>query len=206
MKTRFFPAILLAGALALIVPTLSSAASLGLTTVGPTLEASFAGIDYLEFGTDGDLSTFGAEVDFTDGVSPVGLTEIGFGFGFSLAAPTVGATGGFDIFDEDGFFLGGTLIAVGFTDDVIGLQFGNLGGAGAGSFGASVLALISFDDLLGPDPFASLVDGEFYPASITVSNVVAVVAAVPEPATLLLVLTALVAGSGWIGRRRNDRT
>lgn len=205
MKNRFFSAILLAGALALSVPTFSFAASLGLTTVAPTLKAGLATIDYLEFGPDGDLSTFGAEVDFTDGVSPVGLTEIGFGVGFSLTNPTLGATGGFDIFDEDGFFLGGDLIAVGFSNDVIELQFGNLMGAGAGSFGASVLALIAFDDQLGPDPFASLVDGEFYPASITVSNVRAVDAAVPEPATLLLVLTAL-AGSGWIGRRRNDRT
>lgn len=45
---------------------------------------------------------------------------------------------------------------MGFTEDVIELQFGNLSGSGAGSFGASVLALISFDDPLGANPFRTI--------------------------------------------------
>ncbi|WP_299162784.1 PEP-CTERM sorting domain-containing protein, partial [Accumulibacter sp.] len=79
-------------------------------------------------------------------------------------------------------------------------------GAGAGSFGSSVLALIAFDDPLGPNPFASLVDGNFYTASITLSKVLATANAspVPVPGTLPLLLTALL-GLGWVGRRHKGR-
>jgi hypothetical protein len=167
-----------------------------------SLSSSTAFIDYLEFAPDGDLSTFGAQVDFTDGVSPTGFTEIGFGIGFLLADPTTGATGGFDIFDEDGLFLDGELLAVGFTEDVIGLQFGNLGGSNASSFGSSVLASIAFDDALGANPFDGFVDGEYYGASITTSNVAdATVAPVPLPAGLPLLLTSL-GGIVLLRRRR----
>jgi len=183
----------------LFIPGYSVAAPLGLSTELPTLEASFAFVDYLEFGADGDLSTFGAEIDFTDGVSPVGFTELGFGVGFSLADPTVGATGGFDIFDENGLFLAGNLIAVGFFDDVIELQFGDLTAAGAGSFGSSVLAQIAFFEVLGPDPFAALVDGNFYDALITVSNVVDI-SSVPIPGILPLFLLGLVGLGFFKGR------
>jgi hypothetical protein len=170
------------------------AATLGLTTEAPTLSSSSAFIDYLEFAPDGDLSNFGAEVDSTDGVSPNGFIEIGFGVGFSLADPTTGLSGGFDIFDEDGFFLGGDLFAVGFAEDVIELQFDNLSGSGAGLFGTSVLALIAFDNPLGANPLGSLVDGEFYSASVTISNVAtsaSTVAPIPLPAGLPLMLTGL---------------
>lgn len=178
------------------------AATLGLTTEAPILSSSTAFIDYLEFAPDGDLSTFGAEVDFTDGVSPNGFTEIGFGIGFSLADPTTGLSGGFDIFDEDGFFLGGDLFAVGFIEDVIELQFNNLSGSGAGSFGTSVLALITFDDPLGANPFASLFDGDSLGASITISDVASsTVAPIPVPAGLPLLLTGL--GGIVLLRRRN---
>ncbi|SIO45964.1 VPLPA-CTERM protein sorting domain-containing protein [Rhodovulum sp. ES.010] len=172
----------------------AQAASLGLPTGAPSLSSSAAFIDYIEFAPDGDLSTFGAAVDSTDGVSPTGLTEIGFGVGFSLADPTAEATGGFDVFDEDGLFLAGDLLAVGFTEDVIEFRFGNLSGSGAGAFGSSVLALIAFDDPLGANPFDSFADGDFYSASITISNVV------PLPAGLALLLGGL--GGMALLRRR----
>jgi hypothetical protein len=178
----------------------ATAATLGLTTEAPSLSASEAFIDYFEFGTDGDLSTFGAEVDATDGVSPAGFTEIGFGIGFGFADPTNGATGGFDVFDEDGLYLTGDLLAVGFDEDVIELQFGNLSGSGAGFFGSSVLALIAFDDPLGANPFASLVDGDSLGASVTISNV-ADVAPIPLPASVLFLLGGL-ASIGAVGARR----
>ena len=200
MKNKYFAAILLAGTLALAMPVHSFAASLGLSIALPTLQASISSIDYLEFGPDGDLSTFGAGVDITDGVSPVGVTGLGFGIGFSLANPIIGATGGFDVTDQNGLFLTGNLIAVGFSDDVIELQFGSLSGAGAGSFGSTVLARLAFGDPLGPNPFISLVDGEFYSASITISNV----SAVPLPAALPLFLSALF-GFGWIGKRSRKK-
>lgn len=179
----------------------ASAATLGLTTETPHLSSSMAVIDYVEFGFDGDLSTFGAEVDFTSGVSPSGATKIGFGIGFSLADPPIGATGGFDILDEDGLFLSGDLLALGFTEDTIELQFGNLSGSGVEYFGSSVLALISFDDSLGTDPFAVLPDGASLGASIMISNVSSsTVAPIPLPAGLPLLLTSI--GGTILLRRR----
>lgn len=201
-KTRWFP-MLFASLAMLALPAYVLPASLGLTTGSPSLTSSFSLVDYLEFAPDGDLSTFGAEIDSTDGVAPVGFTELSFGVGFALSDPTVGATGGFDIFDEDGFFLGGDLIAVGFAEDVIEFQFGTLSGAGVGGFGSSVLVQVLFDDALGSNPFASLVDGEFYTGSITVSNVVDV-SPVPLPAALPLFLSGLI-GLGWLGKRRSQR-
>lgn len=202
MKKTMASVIWLTIALVLALPGQSSiAGTLGLTTGSPVISSSFAFIDYFESGPEGDLSTSFAEVDFTDGVSPAGFGEIGFGIGFSLANPSVGAAGGFDIFDFDGLFLAGDLLAVGFVEDVIELQFNNLSGSVSSSFGASVLALIAFDSPLGPNPFDSLIDGDFYTASVTISNVVTAVANVPEPSSLLLFLSALL-GFSRVKRRR----
>ena len=169
----------------------AQASTLGLDTEPPTIESSFAVIDYFEFLSDGDLSIFGAVVDFTDGVSPNGFTEIGFGVGFDLSNPTIGATGGFDVFDQTGLFFGGNLEAVGFSDDLIEFRFGSLLGAAAGSFNTSVLMVIAFDDALGPNPFDVLVDGNSYTASVSISNV-REVSQVPVPATLPLFASVLM--------------
>ena len=179
----------------------ATATSLGLITTDPTIEASLAFIDYLEFGGDGDLSTFGAEVDFVDGVSPVGITEISFGIGYSLANPTDDANGGFDIFDQNGLFLIGNLFRIGFLEDIIELQFNNLAGSAAGDFGSSVLALVTFDNPLGPNPFVSLVDGNSYTASISISRVAATI---PLPASLPLMLIGLGALGFMLRRHRTD--
>jgi len=172
--------------LLLSLPLTTSAASLGLTIQGPTLGSSSITIDYLEFGGDGDLSSFGAGIDSSNGVIPLGINDLSFSAAFSLAAPTIGATGFFDIFDDSGQFLSGNLFAVGFTENVIELQFNNLIGSAAGSFGNSVLALVAFDDPLGLNPFNSFIDGEFYPASVDILNVVA------EPTILSLFVLALL--------------
>jgi len=170
------------------------AASLGLTTGTPSLMSDTAFIDVLHFGPDGDLSTFGAEVITSNGVAPVGFTEIGFGIGYGLADPTGTFSGGFDIFDEAGAFLAGDLLAVGFTENVIEFEFGNLTGSGAASFGASVLALVSFDDPLGANPFDGLNDGASLSATVSFANVVdPSVAPVPLPAGLPLLLVGLSA-------------
>lgn len=178
----------------------SSAATLSLATETPNFSSSSAFVDFLNFDPDGDLSTFGADVDFTNGVSPVGFTELGFGIGYSLADPTGTATGGFDVTDENGLLLGGDLLAVGFSEDVIELQFDNLIGSGAGSFGSSVLMVVAFSDSfdeLGSNPFDDFADGFFYDATISVSNV----AAIPLPAGLPLLLTGFL-GLGLLARRR----
>lgn len=189
--------------LAAVFGSMSAATTLGLTTEAPSLTSNTAFIDFLDFDPDGDLSTFGAEVDATDGVAPVGFTEIGFGIGYSLSDPTGDFSGGFDIFDEDGEFLAGDLLAVGFTEDVIEFQFGNLTGSGAGDFGASVLALIAFDDPLGLNPFESFFDGDSLGASITISSVVDTSPApIPLPAGLPLILTGL--GGLLVLRRKSQ--
>ena len=61
------------------------------------------------------------------------VRAVGLLSGHTLADPTTGLTGGFGAFDEDGFFLGGGLFAIGLTEDVIKLQTNNLSGSAAGS-------------------------------------------------------------------------
>lgn len=171
----------------------ATAATLGLTTQIPSIETSFAFIDFFESGSEGILTSFGGEVDSFNGVTSTGFTNLSFGVGFSLADPTTGTAGGFDVFDGAGLFLGGDLAAVGFTEDVIEFQFNNLVGSAAGSFGTSVLALINFDDALGLNPFSGFIDGSFYTTSVSISSVLPVVsAAVPEPTMLSIFLLALL--------------
>lgn len=179
--------ILLSIALFFSIQLTTTAASLGLSTQGPTLGSSFALVDYLEFGGDGDLSSFFNPIDSSNGVAPVGLSDLSLSAAFPLTSPTTGATGFFDIFDDNGLFLGGDLLAVGFTQDVIELQFDNLIGSAAGSFGSSIQASITFDDSLGSNPFGSLIDGNFYTASINIANVVPV----SEPHSLGLLVFCL---------------
>lgn len=169
----------------------TNAATLGLATQDPSLDSSFAFVDYFEFGTDGDVSSFGGIIDSSSGISPFGLTEFSFGVGFSLSDPTNTATGGFDVFDGNGLFLGGDLAAVGYTENVIEFQFNQLTGSAASNFGASALMMISFVDQLGANPFIGLVDGTFYDASVHIASVVNTVP-VSEPAILSLYVLALL--------------
>nr|WP_281719334.1 hypothetical protein [Nitrosomonas nitrosa] len=172
----------------------ATAATLGLTTQNPSVGASSAIIDFFEFGADGDLSTFGWEIDTFNNVIPDGFAEFSFGIGFSLANPTVDASGGFNIFDETGLFLGGDLAAVGFTEDVIEFQFNNLVGSAATDFGSSALLLVHFDESLGLNPFNELIDGMFYTASVSITSVLPQVVTMPvsEPAALPMVAMALL--------------
>ncbi len=185
--------------LLLSISITTTAATLGLTTGNPTLESNSTTIDYLEFGGDGDLSSFFNSIDSSNGVTPIGLTDFSFGAAFPLATPTIGATGFLDIFDDNGQFLAGDLLAVGFTEDVLELQFNNLIGSAAGSFGSSVLALITFNDPLGLNPFSSLIDGDFYTASVNISNVISV----SEPTVLSIFILILFLMSIVLLKRRN---
>ncbi len=189
---KIIHSLLLAFALLFSVQLTVNAATLGLTTQNPTLGSSSVIVDYLEFGSDGDLLSFFSAIDSSNGVTPVGSTVLDFNAAFPLATPTIGATGFFDIFDDNGQFLSGDLLAVGFTEDVVELQFNNLIGSAAGSFGNSVLALVAFDDPLGPNPFNSFIDGDFYTASVSISSVVLPVASVSEPNILGLLFISLI--------------
>lgn len=199
MRLAFTSIATLASLLFVTLP--GHAATLGLITGSPSLVSDFAFIDYLEFGPDGDLSTFGAEIDDSRDVAPVGFAELGFGIGFSLADPESDASGGFDVYDDNGLFLGGDLLAVGFTEDVIELQFDNIVGAAAASFGSSVLATINFDDPLGDNPFAAFFDGDFYLASIEIASVQSeVVNPIPLPSSMLFLASGLL-GAAALRRR-----
>ncbi len=188
MKKIIYKGLLLSILLIFTISLKANATTLGLTTQDPSLTSSFAFVDYFEFGTDGDLSSFGGVIDSSSGISPFGLTELSFGIGFSLADPTNTATGGFDVFDGNGLFLGGDLLAVGYTENVIEFQFDQLIGSAANSFGSSVLMLISFVDQLGANPFAGLVDGTFYDASVNITSVVPV----SEPAMVSIIILGFI--------------
>lgn len=169
----------------------SSAATLGLTTSDPTVTASAATVDYFGF-FDGSLSTFAAIIDNTSGISLGASPQLSFAVGFDLIDPTTGLSGGFGVTDASGQVLSGDLIAVGFSDSVIELQFGNLIGTGVGNFGTSVLATLAFTDDLGLNPFSSLVDLTSYNASISIANVQSgPVSPIPLPAGIWLLLAGI---------------
>lgn len=158
------------GALALSLASLSAqAATLGLTTSAPTVGAEGV-VDYLEFGSDGDLSMFGAPV-FTSSLTTIGAgAEVGFGIGFSLSDPEIGASGGFEIYDDQGLYLSGDLLALGFReyrtfDGLIELHFGSLTGRGVSEWTETLLMTVMFDGA-GEDVFGSFFDGDFYDVDI----------------------------------------
>ena len=154
----------------------AQAASLGLPTSAPTIGASGT-VDYLEFGSDGDLSLFGAAVDVSSLTSvDVATAELDFGVGFDLADPLADASGGFSVTDQFGTYLAGDLWYVGsrplgVARSVIEFQFGNLTGRGAGEWTQTALMNVIFSDL-GSDPFAGFVDGGFHDVEIGVFAVV----------------------------------
>lgn len=184
---------------AALAAPVAEAAFLNLPTAPPRVVASDATLDYLTFGPDGDLSTFGAVVDSTEGVTLAGTAELSLGAGYALADPAGTATGGFDLFDANGLVLDGELARVGFSESlvtalepgVLEFEFVNLGGPAASAFGPSVLMTVAFADPIGPNVFANLVDGTAYDASLSVAHVV------PLPGAALLLASAL-AGLGIV--------
>ncbi|MFV0474501.1 MAG: PEP-CTERM sorting domain-containing protein [Pikeienuella sp.] len=165
----------------------AEAAPLNLTTGAPIVEASYAEISHAEFGGDGDLSAFAVTADYFDGIAPTGAALISFGVGYDKANPGSGPAGGFDVTDDNGLMLDGEISRIGFTEDMVELLFTNLSGSAAADFGAAALMLIAFDDFLGENPLAALVDGDTNVASISIASV----ATVPAPASLLLLASAL---------------
>lgn len=188
MRKIIYKGFLLSILLMLAISLKANATTLGLTTQDPSLDSSFAFIDYFEFSTSGDLSSFGGVIDSSSGISPFGLTEFSFGIGFSLSDPLNTAAGGFDVFDGNGLFLSGDLLAVGYAENVIEFQFDQLTGSAASNFGSSVLMLINFVDQVGTNPFSGLVDGTFYDASVNIASVVPI----SEPQILSIFALALI--------------
>ncbi|WP_299471229.1 VPLPA-CTERM sorting domain-containing protein [uncultured Roseibium sp.] len=185
----------------------ASAAGLGLTTEPPTLNASFALIEYFDNAPFGDLATFGADIDSSDGVSPTGAAFVDFIIGFDPTDPANTLTGGFDVFDDNGLFLSGVATDAGYETDTIEFLLDVIGGSASGAFGSQVLMTIAFDtfEMLGDNPFDNLEDTELvrfdgpYIGSVSIAKV-APSAVIPIPAGLPLLLTALV-GLGWLRRR-----
>ena len=193
------------GALALSIASLSAqAATLGLATSAPTVGADGV-VDYLEFGPDGDLSMFGVPVH-TSSLTTIGAgAEVGFGIGFSLSDPESGASGGFEIYDDQGLYLSGDLLALGFRafrafDGLIELHFGSLTGRGVSEWTDTLLMTVIFDGT-GEDVFGSFFDGEFYDVEI---GMFAVTSDAPPPSPIPLPDSAflLLAGLGTMAAGR----
>lgn len=170
--------------------------AIGSSVSAATLSASVADVEYAEpFVGEGELAIVLADVDGSTGAMPNGFATLDIVAGFGTADPTDSsdfAFGGFlDVSDDDGQFLVGDLSSISFGTDLIELSFNNLIGNAAGSFGSTVIATISFDDMPGADPFSAFVDGKIYGASVDISSAVA---PVPLPAGLPL----LIAGIGGL--------
>lgn len=201
--------VILAGLVATCIGASAQGATLGLMTSAPTLGASDAVVEYLEFGDEGDLSAFGAVVDAAGLAAPTGLAEIDFGIGFSLDDPEADAAGGFSIFDDDGLYLTGDLIALGFrayaaTSSIIELHFGSLSGHGTSEWTETVLMTIVLPGI--PDnPFDHLFDGDVLDASIGLFAVNGYTPPpeIPLPASAFLLLAG-VAGLSVFTRRRGN--
>lgn len=189
----------LIAATALILSAVTAqGATLGLLTSAPTIGANGT-TDYIEFGPDGDLSMFAGEVfasSLTTLHAPSG--ELDFAIGFDLADPTRDADGGFAVYDENGLYLAGDLLQVGFrgfrtNDSIIELQFGDFAGPGASEWTDTLLMNLIFSGL-GEDPFAALVDGEFYDVQV---GVFAVQGGGPTPSPVPLPASAFLLFGGF---------
>jgi hypothetical protein len=191
----------------------ASAATLGLTTGDPTIVAEDATVVYSESDPTADLFTLGATIDVAQGIGGTLLSTLGFTLTFPIDDPLSPLFASLTIRnDAGGLFLGSvSLVALGFDDTLIELQFGDLSGAGVGDFGETVLLTILFGDLLpqpqvasllsgqlGANPFDDLVPG-IYTADIEVANVLPNTQVVPLPATLPLLGAALL---GLAAQRR----
>ena len=194
MKKTVFGAVFALGAM--LTSTLS-AATLGLATENPTVSASISTVDYFDDFEFIDMLVLG-DIDSETGVTVGPNPLLSFALGFGIFDPTNIFLGGFGIDTDNGQFLSGDLIAVGFTEDVIELQLGNLVGSGVGSFGSSVLATLTSLDF-GANPFDSLAGGGSTTASVTLANVVEM-PPIPLPAGLGLLLSAL-AGLAFLRRK-----
>ena len=181
---------------AVLFASAPDAATLGLSTSAPTIAASTAQVDYLEFSPDGDLSAAGMIVDGSSLITLAGVAEISFGIGFDLANPDVAPSGGFDIYDDNGLYLAGDLIALGFrafggNGSLIELHFGQLSGNGEGEWTDTLLMNVIFPSG-GGNPFDMFVDGENHPASIGIFAVTSVPTPIPLPGGLPLLLGGLL--------------
>lgn len=186
------------------------AATLGLITSAPTIGAE-GELEYFEFGPDGDISMFGAQVTVSSLTTlDVSTAELDFGVGFSLADPVGDASGGFSVLDGGGEYLSGDLLAVGFrgfgaTRSIIELQFGNFTGRGASEWTGSLLMNVIFNGL-GADPFATVEDGDVFDVAIGMFAVQGGItdpdpSPVPLPAPALLMLASL---GGFLVMKRKE--
>ena len=206
---KFLGVILLAVAAAAGSGGAVSAASLNLPTTSPIIGAEGATVTYVEGSTTtADLFSLSAAVTLSTGLGGAALTVLNLSLNFDPTDPMTTAAAFFSVQDGGGtfdpFLESFTLAGLGFVEDVIEIQFGNLAGTGAGNFNGSVLMTVAFadpDNLLGSNPFADLEIGD-YTADITVANVAATSPQViPLPAAMPLLAGALL-GFGGIARRR----
>lgn len=185
-----------------------AASSLGFSAAAhavPTLGASDAQVSYLAFAGDGDLSAFDAVVDSVLDVVASGSPRLSFGFGFSLANPSLGPSGGLTVFDDAGLLLGGDLASLTGAANSILFTLEGLNGRAAALFGARVLGEIVFSPFAGTDPFTALEDGEIYAVSVRLIGTPVALSAPQGAALVGLALLALGLGRTTTNARGRGR-
>ena len=177
---------------------ISNATTLGWPNGAPTIDAT-GSVNFLELGTDGDLSLFGAPVSGSSHTSlDIASAELSFVVGFDLVDPRNDASGGVLILDSFGEYLRGELQAlvypgVGAFDGSVELYFGKIVGRGKPEWPERLLMNIAFEDASDP-PFQSFFDGDSYGVEIGISAVYGAgpkTSEIPLPAAWWLLVCAL---------------
>lgn len=184
-----WPAICICAAITTLSVQTAEASSLGLIPGPKQIAAVGATTTYGEAGSTATFSALMADVTSSIGITPGANPKLSFSLPYELTPDMsiVVGLGGFDLIDDDGLFLSGTLTNLGWTTGVIEAVFDGISGSAAGDMGDRVLMQIAFigsQPIDNDDPLwdAAAFD---YNTDVTLSSVV------PLPPALLLFASGL---------------